>query len=243
MNQNLLKRWREIKADYVASTPERQREVLLSHARSIIDNNLGKDWQSTQRSRMSGFGNTAYAISERIKMYKIVGKEFAQAIKDDDWDNALQALNQYGTRVSYRSDMDEVLSNHFTYETFFCCEDCNNYCNNDESTSTYDGDYQVCQDCLSENYTYSHSRDTYISNSDYEDEQDEESEPEYEHIGEYHSSKHRLGHIPSSYDLRSPRVLLGLELEIEVNDSYDKDSRAGLILESISDYKIGRAHV
>ena len=236
MTQNLMQVWRESKGLIPHYEGERRKEFLLRAGRNVIEHNLGRDWQTTNRSRMSGFGSSAHAISERIKMYKIVGKEFAQAIKDDDWDNALQALNQYGTRVSYRSDMADVLSNHFTYETFFICEDCNNYIHSDESTSTYDGDYQVCQDCLEEHYSYSHSRDTYISNSDYEDEQDEESEPEYEHIGEYHSSKHRLGHIPSSYDLRSPRVLLGLELEIEVNDSYDKDSRAGLILESISDY-------
>ena len=235
MTQNLMQVWRDTRRQIAGSELSRQKEVIFRAGRNVIEHNLGRDWQLTSRSRMSGFGSSAHAISERIKMYKIVGKEIAQAIKDDDWDNALQALNQYGSMVSYRSSMEDVLNNHFQ-EQFFCCEDCNNFFNADEMASTYDGDYHVCEDCLSENYTYSHSRDTYISNSDYEDEQDEESEPEYEHIGEYHSSKHRLGHIPSSYDLRSPRVLLGLELEIEVNDSYDKDSRAGLILESISDY-------
>lgn len=236
MTQNLMQRWRDVRAQVSGSAPSRQTEVLFNHARSIIEHNLGRDWQSTSRSRFCALNASAYLNYKT--MYQTVGREFAQAIKDDDWENALQALNQYGTRISYRSDMEDVLSNHFTYETFFICEDCNNYLHSDESTSTYDGDYQVCQSCLENNYTYSDYRDTYISNNDYEDEQneDEEEEREYEHIGEYHSSKHRLGHIPSSYDLRSPRVLLGLELEIEVNDSYDKDSRAGVILESISDY-------
>jgi hypothetical protein len=235
MTQNLMQRWREVRQSVSGSSPSRQREVLFNHAKSIIDNNLGRDWQSTTRSRLCNV--MGYTFLERIKMYKIVGKEFAQAIRDDDYDNALQALNQYGTRISYRSDMADVLSNHFTYETFFICEDCNNYLHSDESTSAYDGDYQVCQDCLEEHYSYSHSRDTYISNSDYEDEQNEDEEREYEHIGGYHSSKRNLGHIPSSYDMRTPRVLLGLELEMEVHEHYDKDTRAGLILEGISDFR------
>lgn len=236
MTVNLMQRWREIKADYAASTPERQKEVLRSHAKTIIERNLGKDWQSTQRARISGFGSSAYAILERKRMYQTVGKDLAQAIQDDDWNSALDALNQYGTRVSYRSSMEDILHKHFEDECFFCCDDCSNFFNTDERVSTYDGDYHVCEDCLSSGYTYSDYRDTYISNSDWEDEQEDNSDPEYENIGEYHSSKHRLGHIPSSYDMRSPRVLLGMELEMEVGDDWDKDSRAGLILANIGDY-------
>jgi hypothetical protein len=37
--------------------------------------------------------------------------------------------------------------------------------------------------------------------------------------------------------MRSPRVLLGLELEIEVSDDYDKDTRAKVLLDGMSDYK------
>jgi len=237
MAQNLMQRWREVRQSVSNSSPSRQKEVLFNHAKSIISNNLGKDWSQITRTRFSTMSGNQ--LIERYRMYKAVGLELAQAIQAEDWDDALEAINQYGTRVSYRTDMCDVLDKHFQ-EHFFCCEDCNNYFHSDESTSTYDGDYQVCQSCLEDNYTYSHSRDTYISNSDWEDEQeqeDEESEPEYENIGSYHSSKRRLGHIPSSYDMRTPRVLLGLELEMEVHDDWDKDSRAGLILESISDFK------
>jgi hypothetical protein len=171
-------------------------------------------------------------------MYQTVGLELAQAIQNEDEQGALEAINQYGTQVSFRSSMEDVLAIHFPHECFFCCEDCNNYFNMNESVTTYDGDYRVCEDCLDENYTYSDRRDTYISNTDYEDEQSEdEEEREYEHIGSYHSSKRNLGHIPSSYDMRAPRVLLGLELEMEVHDDYDKDTRAGLILEGISDFR------
>ena len=234
MTQNLMQRWRDVRAQITSSTPDRQREVLFNRAKTLISENLGKDWCSMTRSRFSNLSSNQ--VLERIKMYKLVGLEFGLAIQAEDWSSALEAINQYGTRVSYRTDMCEVLDKHFQ-EHFFCCEDCNDYFNSDEGTSVYDGDYTVCQSCLEDDYTYSHSRDTYISNSDWEDEQEEESEPEYEHIGSYHSSKNNLGHIPSSYDMRTPRVLLGLELEMEVHDSYDKDSRAGLILDNISDYR------
>lgn len=235
MSINLLRRWVENRERMITNAypPADMRTSLRSAGKDQINRQLGKDWQSMQRARFSGL--SGYSIKERTRMYQIVGKEFAQAIKDDDWDNALQALNQYGTRVSYRTSMEDVLNDKFQ-EQFFCCDDCNNFYHTDEMHSVYDGDNHVCDDCLSSGYTYSDYRDTYITNSDYEDEQEEDSDPEYENIGEYHSSKHRLGHIPSSYDMRSPRVLLGMELEMEVGDDWDKDSRAGLILDNIGDY-------
>jgi hypothetical protein len=234
MTQNLMQRWREVRQSVAGSDATRQRDVLLNHARSIIEHNLGRDWQTLNRSRYTHM--SAYQLLETKRMYQTVGKEFAVAIREDDWDNALQALNQYGTRVSYRSSIEDVLNDKFQ-EQFFCCEDCSNYFHSDEMNSTYDGDYYVCNECLSDNYTFSDNRGTYITHDDWADEQEDDRNPEYEHIGSYHSSKHRLGHIPSSYDMRTPRVLLGLELEMEVQDDYDKDSRAGVILESISDFR------
>jgi hypothetical protein len=62
---------------------------------------------------------------------------------------------------------------------------------------------------------------------------DDEEHNENEHIGEYHSSVDSLGHIPSKFDSRKPRVLLGLELEMEIKDNYSKDERAGELLSNI----------
>ena len=239
MSINLLRRWVENRERMI--TGSYSQAEMLSRLRSIgkeqVKQQLGADWQSINRARISGFGSSAYSILERKRMYQTVGKDLALAIHEENETEALDALNQFGTRVSYRSSMEDVLAKYFQNECFFCCEDCNDYFNRDDGTSTYDGDYVVCQSCLEDNYSYSQYRDTYISNSDWEDEQEDESDPEYENIGEYHSSKHRLGHIPSSYDMRSPRVLLGMELEMEVGDDWDKDSRAGLILDNIGDYK------
>jgi hypothetical protein len=172
----------------------------------------------------------------RLKKQKEIGTLVAIAIQSDCYQSALDALNLYGSAISYRSDIPEVLSKHFRHEEFFCCEDCSDYFHSDDGTTVYSGDSTVCNSCLEDNYTYSDIQDRYISNEDWENEQ-EEDEPEYEYIGSYHSSKRNLGHIPSSYDLRSPRVLLGLELEIEVDDNYNKDTRAKVLLDGMSDYK------
>jgi hypothetical protein len=216
-------------------TPTEVRDNLRNTAKDIISRQLGRDWQSLQRNRY--YNQSGFQLLETKRMYQVSGREFAQAIQADDWDSALQALNQYGTRISHRTDMVEVLQEKFTGYSFFCCEDCSDYFQWDDGRSTYDGDYRVCDNCIDENYTYSDSRDTYITNQDYEDEQEDDQDPEYDHIGSYHSSKRNLGHIPSSYDMRSPRVLLGLELEIEVDDNYDKDTRAKVLLDGMSDYK------
>jgi hypothetical protein len=234
---NLLRRWVENRERLITSqcSHENRRTTLRDIGKDQISKQLGRDWQSLSRNRYCN--QSGYAMSETKRMYKRVGMDLAQAIKDEDWVIALEAINQFGTRISFRSDLVEVLNKHFS-EGFFCCEDCSDYFHMDDGRPTYDGDYRVCDSCIDEHYTYSDSRDTYITNSDYEDEQDEdEDEPEYENIGSYHSSKRNLGHIPSSYDMRSPRVLLGLELEIEVSDDYDKDGRAGLLIEGMSDYK------
>jgi len=241
MSQNLMIRWRELREHMQSNTgyytPVEVLGNLRSTGKDIISRQLGRDWQSLQRNRFSNLAG--YELLERKRMYQVSGREFAQAIQADDYDSALQALNQYGTRISHRTDMVEVLQKHFRGYKFFCCEDCNDYFEWESGRHTYDGDYRVCDSCIEDNYTYSGSRDTYISNEDYEDDQEEEEDrdPEYEHIGSYHSSKRNLGHIPSSYDMRSPRVLLGLELEIEVADDYCKDSKAGELIDGMSDYR------
>jgi hypothetical protein len=231
MAQNLMQRWREVRQQLADRPPEYQREVLLNHGKEMVNKNL-RQGMYTPYYRF----NVSVGIKRNKTMYKIVGKDLAQAIRDEDWQNALEAINQYGNAISYRSDMCDVLNTHFN-ESFFCCEDCNDYFHMDDSTVTYGGDNRVCDTCLEDNYSYSYRQDTYISNEDFEDEQDEDQDPEYDYIGSYHSSKRNLGHIPSSYDMRSPRVLLGLELEIEVSDDYDKDTRAKVLLDGMSDYK------
>jgi hypothetical protein len=207
---------------------------LVSHAKDRIDWNLRRH-SHTRHDRFRFWDKQSRMT--RLEKQKLIGKLFAVAIQDDCFQSALDAFNMYGSAISYQTDISAVLGYHFSPHEFFCCEDCSDFFHTDDGTSVYSGDSTVCNSCLEDNYTYSDRQDRYISNSDYEDEQDEDSNPEYQHIGSYHSSKRNLGHIPSSYDMRSPRVLLGLELEIEVSDDYCKDTRAKVLLDGMSDYK------
>jgi hypothetical protein len=95
------------------------------------------------------------------------------------------------------------------------------------------GDRSVCDNCRDDNYHYSDYHDCYVDD-DYESENDDNG---YENIGEYHSSSDNLGHIPSKYDNRTPRVLLGLELEMEIKSGFGLDERAGELLAHVSDYR------
>ena len=235
---NLATEWNRRKAGALAHGHECG-EVLFTGLRSQARQEIRHNLNSGQYGRHDRF--TYFSLQERmtrIKRHKEIARDFAIAIKDDCYQSALDALNLYGNAISYRTDMVEVLQKHFRGYQFFCCEDCNDYFEWDSGRHTYDGDYRVCDSCIENNYTFSESRDTFISNEDWDDEQEaDEDEPEFEHIGSYHSSKRNLGHIPSSYDMRSPRVLLGLELEIEVDSNYCRDSMAGELIDGMSDYR------
>ena len=239
MSINLLRRWAENRERMITANwaKEDQKSSLQNLFKDQVRKQMGQDWQSLNRARFGSLSSN-YLLDCR-KKYQLVGEELAQAIQDDDYRSALDAINQYGTSVSFRTDMVDVLREKFPSYSFFCCADCSDHFEWDDGRTVYDGDDMVCDSCINSHYTYSDRRDTYISNSDYEDEQaeDEDEDEEYENIGSYHSSKRNLGHIPSSYDMRTPRVLLGLELEIEVGDDYDKDDKAGQILGEISDYR------
>jgi len=102
----------------------------------------------------------------------------------------------------------------------------------DHHSTCYD-DYWVCESCI-EGYRYSEIQDTYITEDDYYDEQEEEEEEEDRGIiGSYHSSKRILGHIPSAFDKHKKPIYLGLELEMEIKDDYDRDDKAEQLLDAV----------
>lgn len=56
-------------------------------------------------------------------------------------------------------------------------------------------------------------------------------------IGTYHSSRGYVGHIPSEYDREMPRLLLGLELEVEIAEGESRDDAATRVRQALnSDY-------
>ena len=171
---------------------------------------------------------TLAQIEKRKVDRKQFALSFAQCVRDQDSDQALELINEYRSDdISH--DFSGIFCSVFN-ENLFQCGDCSNYFCDDEYHNVQD-DYGVCNDCVN-NYHYSDRNQYY---SEYADDEDEDRE--YENIGGRHSSKHELSHIPSLYDQRKPRVLLGLELEMEIDGAYDLDDRAGLLLSSLGQYQ------
>jgi hypothetical protein len=164
---------------------------------------------------------------------KLFAKSFAIAVKNDDVDYALELVNearpQHGRILSNACD---VLHDKFG-GCYYSCDDCGTIVHDNDTYSVNDGDRSVCECCKENNYRWSDYHDCYVDD-DYAEENDE---PEFQNIGAYHSSSCNLGHIPSKYDNRTPRVLLGLELEMEISSGYGLDDRAGELLENIGHHR------
>jgi hypothetical protein len=167
-------------------------------------------------------------IQELRKARKDFATAFAVCVQASDDDAALDLINEYrNSSISY-SFCDIFEARFGSY--IFLCNDCDEYFHESDSHNVED-DYSVCNSCVSD-YYWSDRRECYCHESD--DNYDEDEDRDYENIGSRHSSKHELGHIPSKYDMRNPHVLLGLELEMEINGDYDLDDRAGLLLNSVN---------
>jgi hypothetical protein len=158
---------------------------------------------------------------------KEFAKAFSECIKNEWDDDALELINRMRNK-GITSDFNEIFEMAFG-SRIFQCGDCSKYYYDHEYHNVQD-DYGVCDDCVG-SYHWSDYHEYYTSDSDYDDEEDSR---DYENIGSRHSSKHDLCRIPSVYDQRKPRVLLGLELEMEISDNYDLDDRAGLLLNSVN---------
>jgi Putative amidoligase enzyme len=135
---------------------------------------------------------------------------------------------------AYSVDWRDFFSIHFSLDVYFC-NDCDtlDFC---EDGHNVEDDYTVCRDCVNE-YYYSDRRGYYCHEEDNDYDDDYDNDDGNGLIGSYHSSKRRLGHIPSSYDNRKPRVLLGLELEMEVSESISRYDVADNVLSNIGKFK------
>jgi hypothetical protein len=165
-----------------------------------------------------------FRILEKRKAYKEFGQSMALFIQDDDESSAIDLINNSSVqcRGGWVDFMDENFSGSYSH-----CHDCENLFNDDDLSNAYD-DYSVCECCRDSSYSYSAYHGYYVRDDD---------EEQNQNIREYHTSSECLGHIPSKYDDRKPRVLLGLELEMEIKDSYDRDERAGELMDNIGKYR------
>jgi len=192
-------------------------DYSIRNIKQVIEMNL----QGNQRSIRFGFGHYKNKKAE----YLAFGRSMAEYIRDDDYEGALDLINE--SYVRCQGSWSDFMNEHFSYH-FFHCHDCEAIFHEDEEHNAYD-DYSVCQHCADHNYRYSDRNSYWVRD-------DDEDHEEHEHIREYHTSSENLGHIPSRYDIRKPRVLLGLELEMEIKDSYSRDERAGELLDNLGSY-------
>jgi hypothetical protein len=207
-------------------------EVRRSRIRDLI-----KSFVNEGNSKKSVIIYPAHWLATRTEKRE-VGHKLAGFIKSQDYDSARDLLNEHEgvrDRWSYAGQQQDIAD--WFNETFpdapsvFACDDCNWLEWDDDGHWANDGDTHLCDSCTSENYTWSDHQDTFISNEDWEEEQErlaEEDEEEQERdsvIGDYHSSKRILSRIPSSFDTRKTPILMGLELEMEVK-SGDREEHA-----------------
>jgi hypothetical protein len=189
----------------------------IGYIRRIIQRNLGCP------DHRWGYGRSNFL--DLRKRYRRFGQAMAVCIQDDDASSALDLIAESSVRHKY--GWVDFMDAHFS-GCHFECHDCDGVFSDDEEHNAYD-DYTICGSCV-ENYLYSDRRGCYVRD-------DDEDEDELQNIREYHTSSECLGHIPSKYDKRTPRVLLGLELEMEIKSDYCRDERAGVLLESVRHYE------
>jgi Putative amidoligase enzyme len=199
----------------------------LENLRSRIQ----KRWQGFDRpDRLHYLNHTPSERIARALRYKQKGREMAKYISSGDEYAAVDILNErsWPNKSEWPERLEQIFGG-----AFFCCNDCEHIGHLSDSHNAYD-DYRICDSCRDDDYSWSEIRGCYISNSDWEDEQQEEARGSGL-IGEYHSSKRLLGHIASAYDARKPRVLLGLELEMEAPNN--REDAARMLLDNLADYK------
>jgi hypothetical protein len=176
-------------------------------------------------SRDHRWWRSSYRFLDLRRRYKKFGRDMAVFIRDDDSSSALDLIAECS--VNHRYGWVDFMNTHFGGD-YFECHDCDGIFGDDEAHNAYD-DYSVCGSCV-DNFRYSERHGYYVRD-------DDEDYSDNEHIREYHTSSDCLGHIPSKYDKRTPRVLLGLELEMEIRGDYCRDDRAGVLLEGLGKYR------
>ena len=113
--------------------------------------------------------------------------------------------------------------------TFDFCNDCDDIFYNDEMNSCYDGDHYVCNGCR-DNYRYSEYRDTYVSEDDYYEEQEENEDYRDEGVYEYcYDVMDRLSHTSTEDDKLQPDTpYYGIELEVEKRSNADENTASNI---------------
>lgn len=221
------------------------RSEYLSVARGQLKRNMEVGLRSS-RIYARDSSNAGYVVymTNRHNFY-VVGKEISECFRNQDHDELVTLLNDNttirdrkgaGNWVDILNDSDKFPNApEYNY-----CSDCDYIEADDDGTWVYNGDRWVCSSCRENNYRWSDYHDCVVHEDeeepDYDDDDDEEEDTGP--IGSYHSSKSKLGFIPTKYSLRKTPVYMGLELEMEMADGDgSRRERAEHLLEAVRDYK------
>lgn len=230
--QTILEVWR----DYVARHLDRpfmwSRDEIRQATRDTMVRNIDSNNAGAFRTKPAHwFSENGRAIRREF------GRGFADVIADGSWYEAVDMLHGNGFRLvrDYATtEWVDLIRTKFNNDDIHACEDCGHIDHVSDGSWAYDENW-VCSSCIDENYRWSDNRDCYITCDDWHEENDEQEEEDDEDhiIGDYHDSKSVVGHIPSAYDKRKPRILLGMELEVEVNEDYSRNDKAEELYEEI----------
>lgn len=167
-------------------------------------------------------------LDNRRAKRKALGQQIARAFFNGDTDRFVTLVNENDNLINETHTLVEN-AERFLYADFCWCEDCSVLATYNTTINAYD-EHRICGNCDS-NYYYHEGAGFYVREDDADYSEDEECYSGS--IGDYHSSRRQLGHIPSSFDNRKPRVLLGLELEMEISRDHDQTDIAEHILDKI----------
>ena len=170
---------------------------------------------------------------------KVVGHQLAKYVSVQNEDRAFALLNDHPRVRDRWGQRGGVNMADWFNDTFpdaqevFSCDDCMSLEWDDDGYWAHDNEH-ICDSCINDNYRYSEPQGTWITNEEWDDEQEELAEEERDSsvIGDYHSSKRILSRIPSSFDTRKTKVLMGLELEMEVR-SGDREEIASELIDYV----------
>ena len=215
----------------LTENPSRRFRMPVMYGVSSIDNLREK-----LNSRFNGDSSLLAASVKANKLaQKVFGAKLAECIREDDDEGAIALINDnHSFRDRAHTSWADVLDKHFS-GSFHQCTDCNHIDESDSGSYAYDDNW-VCESCIDDNYRWSDNRDTYITIDDWHEEEDDSDDDDNGDsvIGSYHHAKNLVCHIPSAYDkIDKPAVLLGVELEMEVNDSYNRHEKAQELYDKI----------
>lgn len=193
------------------------------------------DYSESREFRLENWRN----YISRKNRANTLGRMIANIISNSDHsdiapDSLLASINAWEFRHVRRvADFCQILND--IYRGYYhSCGDCGKIEHEENFQWAYQ-DNPICEECI-EGYRYSENQDTFITLEDWENENEDDDSESDGIIGDYHSTN--IGRIPSSYDNRKPRVLLGLELEVEVDDCRDRYEIAESLSSKIQTIKL-----